>query len=283
MTNLELTKKAVETGYIIEMSEGIYAFTPKMVKLINNLKKILIEGIAETEGFQEWIFPRITPEAELKTTGWLEHHPNQAFIIHSLPNSPRLKSDRYMLDPIQCISLYSMLFKQKIDELEIFKLPIKIYETQGGWTFRNEDSLDGLFKAKAFLRIEFVYIASLQETTVIRNSILDKSIQFLNQEYNLGLDKAKGDSCFIESPPHDDDGKYREIGTAVGPYTPTIDIVFKRENEYLELASGTIAHDFIINNFEIESSNITDLSSGCFGFGLNRIALVILEKYNFNI
>jgi hypothetical protein len=282
MTNIELTDRAEKEGFIIEISEGIYAFAPKMVKLINEIKETLINGIAKELDFEEWIFPRIIPEKKLKATGWLKHHPNEAFIIHSLPNSKML-DDRYLLDPIQCISLYAMLFEKKVEGFNEMKIPIKIYETQGGWTFRNEDKLDGLFKAKSFLRVEFVYMASFQQTIDIRNTILEKSINLLNAKFNLNLTKAKGDSCFIESPPPEPANSYAYIGDSVGPLTPAIDVVFKRGDEYLELASGTIAHDHITNNFKINSDSTKELSSGCFGFGLNRIALVILESKNFNL
>jgi seryl-tRNA synthetase len=286
MNNKELTEKAIQEKYLIELSQGIYVFTPKMVSLINELRKVLIDGIALEGGFEEWIFPRIIPEHKIKDTGWLKHHPNQAFLVHSLPNSNALVG-RFLLDPIQCVSLYSILSDKNIEAvIPNTKLPFKVFEVNGGWTYRNESDLEGLFKSKAFLRIEFIYFATSNEVFEIRNTILEKSITLLNDKFNLNLTKAKGDSCFLESPPIEDSGgKYLKIGVDVSPQTATIDIVYQRNEtkEFLELASGTAAGNHIPTRFNITSSQTTDLCSGCFGLGLNRIALAILESSNFEL
>lgn len=280
--NQELTERAVNEGWLMPTPENCFwLLTPKMTKLIKKLHDLLINNIAHELEFEEWIFPRIIPESSIKNTGWLKYHPQQAFTVGTLPNSD-YPQNRYMLDPIQCVSLYNALKDQNID----FKLPLKVVEYLGGWSYRNESAkdLDGFFKSKSFLRIEFITIGDEQSVIDLRNFILSKSLKLFKDEFGLAFDKAKGDSCFIESP-QKDEKQYNLLGSQVNDKTETIDIVYKRQetNEILELASGSIVGNHITNNFSIKSEKLENLCSGCFGFGLNRIALVILEVMDFKI
>ncbi len=278
--NKELTELAIKKGWVIKTKDSeFYIFTSKMTKLIRRLQSIFLDEIATNLGFEEWLFPRMIPEESVKSTGWLDYHPSEAFLINTALDSD-YQDKRYLLEPIQCTPLYHALQ----DKVATFNLPLKVVECLGGWSWRNEKSekIDGLFKSKAFLRIEFVWIGDRNTVIKIRKSILDLSIQKLNKYYELNLDKAKGDSCFIESPPK---VEYTVVGNQVRNNAPTIDVIYKRSNppEIIEIASGSIHGDKIMNNFNITVESDKKLYSGCFGFGLTRLALIILEKTNFNI
>lgn len=278
--NIELTRKAEEKGWLVPTKDKLFwLLTPKMTKLIKKINNTLMEEIGSPNGFEEWIFPRIIPEKALDLTGWLEHHPSEAYLVNSLPTSDYFPH-RHLLDPIQCISLYYCYSDKLIDTL-----PIKIVESMGGWTFRNErhENLEGFFKMKSFLRTEFVWICEEKDTVQIRNNILEDSLKILSNRFGLPLIKAKGDSCFLESPPSSTEPKYSVIGASVIQNTPTIDIAFVRKDPpgFLELASGSVGGSLIPDKFQIKSKKNSRLGSGCFGFGLTRIAFVILEQTNF--
>lgn len=280
--NQELTERAVKDKWLIKTPDDhFWLLAPKMTKLIKDIQQLLIDSVAKELNYDEWIFPRIIPEDAIQKTGWLKHHPHQAFTVGTLPYSDNFLN-RYMLDPIQCVSFYNAFKDQVIED----KLPLKIVEYLGGWTYRNEsiNDSDGFFKSKTFLRVEFITIGNERDVITLRNAILKKGLKILNTTYGLDLDKAKGDSCFIESPKNDDK-HYNIIGSQVTDTTETIDIIYKRKDpaEFLELASGSIVGTHISKSFSIKSNAEKDLWSGCFGFGLNRIALVILEHSDFKL
>lgn len=277
--NIELTNLAEEKGWLVKIPSGNYwLLTPKMTKLIRKIQNIFLDEIAKPFEFEEWLFPRVIPEEAIKPTGWLKHHYSEAFIVSTSIDSD-YHNQRHLLDPIQCAPLFYSLKNKTID-----KLPLKVVECLSGWTWRNEkqEKLHGFFKSKSFLRVEFICIGNNKKVLQLRNDILEKSLEILNEKYNLELLKAKGDSCFIESPEYSD---YVILNEKVKKNTPTIDIVFKRNKtgEYLELASASLHHDNIIKNFGITSKSEKNLHSACLGFGITRIAFVILEKSNFEI
>jgi seryl-tRNA synthetase len=284
-TYKNITEKAEREGWIISFPmEGQWVFTSNMTRLLRYISETIAKRIAQRMGFEEWIFPRVIPEDALIKTGWLQFHNDQVFQLVSEPDTPYF-GVRHILDPIQCVSLYHA-FSNKILEQE---LPIRIFERIGGWTWRNEpkEEVDGLYKSIGFLRLEMVWFADKEKTTEIRNRIISLSLTEFWEEFRLKIHFSKGESCFEESSDTNLHEKYLVIDDKELYNSGTVDLVYREDpkNDWMELASGSISVNKktkITKSFNIRSNMTRNLCSGCFGFGLTRIALAFLLTNGFD-
>ena len=296
----DLTAKAVSEKWILPLQVGghnyQWVFTENMTRLISVLKHFIRKEVAGPLGFKEYLFPRLVPEEVLGETGWLTYHAPEAWHVSQkrefrfdLLDKPTVfdKKEKFkpsqidfVLDPIQCVSLYYAYYDKEIDPKS---LPIKVFEDQGGWTWRYEvlDSLNGLFKSIEFLRTEFVWIANQTEAESTRNEAL---LATSNMIRKLGIETAfgEGDSCFVESV-KENNLNYQKTTQNLKDLSaePTVDLLCKRtDGSWSEICSGS-RYSIITKRFKIQCSNKTELWSGCLGVGINRMVVIFLEKYGF--
>lgn len=293
-----ITQNAEKAGLLIPL-EGVnqWVLPKRTTKLITGLKKLFTNKIAEENNFEEWIFPRIIPERILLKTGWLNFHRSEAFLINpkreyqytpiDIRGNPfnisedttgfKICEIAYTLDPIQCVSFYYSLFKNKIP---LNQLPIKVFEHQGGWTWRNETELKGFYKTIEFLRIEFVYMGLYSHVIEIRKNLISCFSNCIKKILDLPLFFAEGESCFVEPTKANnyEHNNYEYIDKTED--FQTIDLIIKRlDGSFSEVGSISRYSD-IPSNFAIEITGKADqLWSGCMGIGLNRILICIWEKY----
>jgi seryl-tRNA synthetase len=291
-----ILKAAIENKWIIKLpKEPIYIYLHPMTKLITIIKDIIIEEIALKHKFKECIFPRLIPNSALIQTGWSDNHKNEIIeicpkIISSYEpkagnifmneNMACVNSLIYSLDPVQCVSLYYAYSDKVINDSD---LPIQYFEHQGGWTFRNEINPDGIYRAIEFLRLEFVWIASEQTTTEIRNNLVEAVSMLMKTDMHLPIQAREGDLCF-EKPDKDDPKDIYDINHIhdLFPFS-SIDLICKYNEFNMEIVSAC-RYDKIPERFNIRSSNTKNkLWSGCLGVGLSRLALSFLINHGFDI
>jgi len=298
--NTDISEKAIENGWLIKLSgTENWVLTKNMTKLVKILHKIFEDEVSKKLVFSEWIVPRITPEQILSKSGWLTFHDYEAIYLDPTRHTHFSKSDltkmerngyapintqsqikgKYILDPIQCISLYHSLMDTELDGNE---LPLKIYDKLGGWTWRNELKTDGFCKTIGFLRMEFIWIGTIDQVSKVRNNILEYSLSIFNNILNLPAEVIEGDSCFSEAADANRfSDKHLTISEAYSK--PSVDIILERKDRsWTEIASGS-RYSEIVKRFKIRSTYNEPLWSGCFGFGINRIVLIFLEKYGFEV
>ena len=293
-SNADVLAEACKEKWIYRLrGTSQYVLGKEMARLISILKSLLINRIAVQQKFEEWIGSRIIPEAVIAKTGWLVHHGHEAWYVcprkqSSFPSEdPKLMvgevgtphQTEYVLDPIQCVSLYHALYDSKLS-----KLPLKIYEHQAGLTYRHEDNATGFPAGLEFMRIEFVWIAKKEEAIDIRNKLASGVADLFAEQLWLKLRIARGDSCFEEPAieGYADDSLFERDNEDSWNPLPSVDVVvlFDNADPHLEVASAGRS-DVIPRRFQISTEDKSCLWSGCLGVGLTRVAFAFLRQHGF--
>lgn len=259
----------------------------------------MVSDVAFVHGFEEYIFPRMVPDEVLAKTGWLTNHREEVWFVdprrefNFTPDEPGWFNKQeqfpsapypYVLDPIQCISLYYALYNKT---LQPDRLPIKAFEYQGGWSHRYESMAEGLVRGIEFLRLELVWIAQRDEADAIRTKVLDATLNALAERLELNVTIERGDSCFEEPVLLGrEPGFNRDQLTRLVKQAASIDVCvpYHSEKEPLEIASAG-RHDMLPKRFQIKVGSSEEAMypwSGCLGIGLTRLAAVFLKKHGFN-
>ncbi|WP_327325229.1 hypothetical protein OG735_24050 [Streptomyces sp. NBC_01210] len=197
----------------------------------------------------------------------------------------RVDGGEQVLDPVQCLPFYHSLRDSSID---VTDLPLKVVETLGGWTWRKEreEELDGVFRAKEFLRFEHVWLGTPEATTQIREEVLG-SVTSLLLELGLSTQTVVGEGC-MPIP----EVTQRTLDAKVPSEVPVIDIELRvREAkspgeltaaDFDEIAGCTIEGSHHLESFGITSTTGEEIWSGCCGVGLNRLVIGFLFQHGFD-
>jgi seryl-tRNA synthetase len=251
-------------------------------------------------GFEEWIFPRITPLEimEKALPIYLEKIPDGMFYVCQPPRDPNafkefkqdfvkngkvdrgalkniLKMPDYVLEPAQCIPFYQYFENQKVD------YPVKAMDYMGGWTWRNEaGGVEGIIKTNEFLRMEFVYLGTPEQVRKIRMELLEETTKYVEE---LGLEYR-----WVIGAPFYIVGDETKDGIRVDPNNldeiPTIDleVLLPYNNKWLEVTAFNVHGNKYTKAFKIKAKNGNELWTGCTGFGITRWLAVLLAQKGFD-
>jgi seryl-tRNA synthetase len=294
-------QEAERLGWIRPFSQGQYLYAPQWVNLLRTLQEFIRLRAVEHLGFQEWLFPRMIPREALDSFKLTQFAPDLLVATNG--------SSKGFLDPVQCVSLYHALRHQV---LERGMLPLKVVECLGGWTWRNESeqTLDGPYRAKEFLRVEHVYIGTPSQVTSIREAVRNGLLELLN-ELGVAWQVVVGAGCMdipsikarqsqaqepneipvqdIEVPirgalRHDTrrDGlasKSHAVYTESG-------LIERPNNEFYldtdEICGSSVEGDHLLSSFDITCADGEEIWSGCTGMGLNRLVVAFLYQHGFD-
>jgi seryl-tRNA synthetase len=295
-------EEAVSRGWIRPFARGQYLYGPQWTNLVRRIQETLVARACEL-GFEEWIFPRLLPSSALDSFELTQYTPDLLLEAGTGASS--------FLDPVQCVSLYYTLRGQRLSAAE---LPIRIVETLGGWTWRNEDHdrLDGPYRAVEFNRVEHVYIGHPTDVQTIRETVRH-SLCGLLTELGLSWQVVVGAGCMEipsieqarEAAAYPQDVPVQDIEVPVrgalrpDPQRPAN---FGEEEHHSLQPDGTLTlepnDDFYVDTDEIagcsvEGSHLPDqfdiasedgspLWSGCCGIGLNRVVVALLYQHGFD-
>jgi seryl-tRNA synthetase len=293
-------EEAIARGWIRVFAQGQYVYTPRWTNLLRCLQDAIRRHALAELGFEEWLFPRVIPRQAL-----------DSFNMTQFAERMLLKGGggADYLDPVQCVSIYQSLRDTKID---VSVRPLRIVECLGGWTWRNEteETLDGPYRAREFLRVEHVYIGSPAVVTQTRRQVRDGLLGLLDR-LGLSYQVVVGAAC-MELPSI----KERQLAARQADDIPVQDIevpirgALRRDpgrdklknarhakldgHDLRELANDefyldtdeicgcSVEGDRLIKRFGIQASDGGELWSGCVGIGLNRLVLGFLYQHGFD-
>jgi seryl-tRNA synthetase len=275
----DVVAEALDRGWIRSFAPGQYLYGPEWTALTRTFQRSLLARAAEL-GFEEWLFPRLVPRTAVDDFRLTQFAPELLLSVDG---------GREVLDPVQCLPLYHLLAGERLDTST---LPIKIVETMGGWTWRNEqpEDLDGPIRAREFLRVEHVWMAPLEDAVRIRAQVRDGVIGFL-LELGLSVQVVAGEGCMdipavrekLEAATSMDDVPVldleiplrppsREDGTSPDDPQP---------QDFEEISGCTVEGLHHLRDFRI-TGDMPDLASGCCGVGLNRLVVGFLHQHGFD-
>lgn len=269
-------KTAKERGWLIEFSEGQFVYTEGITNLFKAFQEMFRREVGEKLDFKEWILPRLLPKEVLEKFGSVEFAPRSIFQATQFYENPKNRRS-YFLDTVQSASLYYALAKKKI---QCADLPLKVFETIGGYQWRNErkEELHGFDKLFEYLKLEYVYVG-LPEQVVNSRRLQAKRYKELFNELGLVYKVVVGAPCHT-SPQNTE--RYEKAGSL--DEIPLFDFEFliPSENRWLEVCGTCVEADENTKSFGIETSGGKELWSGCSGVGLNRMVYAFLSQRGFD-
>lgn len=268
----DFISQATSAGWLHSFAEGQWMYSGEYVQIYRHIQARYVQKIRQL-GFEEWIFPRLIPRCAFDTFELSHYRPKMLFGVGTFEENGKYL---WMLDPVQCISLYEHL---RENTLNVEDLPIKIVECLGGWTWRNEttDDLFGPMRAREFSRVESVFIGSPDEVQDLRKLVEQEILNFLT-ELQLNWRTVVGIGCMeIESL------EQGMLQATTEDETPIHDVeVLIDADNWLEIAGCTVEGTHLVDRFAIKHKNNHLLSSGCCGLGFNRLLACLFLQHGFN-
>ncbi len=292
--------EAVSRGWVLPFAEGQYVYLPMWVRLFRALQTLLVDAAVRGLGFEEWMLPRMIPRDALDAFQFTQF--KEDLLI------PVGNGSSY-LDPVQCISLYHLLRGTKLSPS---RLPLKVVECLGGWTWRNErpEDRDGPYRSMEFARVEHIFLGTADQVTSMRSAVRS-SITDLLTHLGIGWQVVVGSGCMdipsiiaareraatpddvpvqdIEVPVRGalterdrDPGfvhEWHDVWTGDG-LAPTPNDAFYVDTD--EVCGCTVEGDHLVENFSIGIDGGGTLWSGCCGIGVNRVVIGFLYQHGFD-
>ncbi|MBS7642309.1 hypothetical protein KEJ40_04005 [Candidatus Bathyarchaeota archaeon] len=286
---------------------GQWILTAPITSLLNAIKSMIVDGVLNPLGFEEWMLPKLTPLSVIaRMPGYLDHLA-EGMIYCMVP--PRredaladfkrnfitrrevdveslrreLEGPLYVLEPAQCTPFYQFFSGEYIDVDE--DLPVKVYD-QSGWTWRWEGKgVRGLERTIEFYRLEAVWLTSRSDAVELRDRVAEESYKLADKLLELEVRMVVGAPFYMSS---EEAGRtYVDISSPEG--YPTVDLEAwlpyrgsRSESEWLEIGAYTCAKDKYVRSFNIHEVKDREVWTGCAGFGLTRWVTAFLAQHGFD-
>lgn len=273
----DVVQEAFARNWIRPFAAGQYVYGPQWASLVRYLQRSLLDRAAAL-GFQEWLFPRLIPKKAVDNFQLTQFSPDLLIAT---------ADGHEILDPVQCLPLYHLFSDTTVDSA---LLPLKIVETMGGWTWRNEkaERLDGPIRAREFLRVEHVWMAPLQTTVDIRREVRESVVSFLI-DLGLSVRLVAGEPCMaipalsesLQRANTIDDIPVIDIEIPLRPPQLQNGSTESEPGHFEEISGCTVEGVHHLEGFNI-TGDVPDLASGCCGVGLNRLAVGFLYQHGFD-
>jgi seryl-tRNA synthetase len=301
-----VAEMAMKLGWIKRFpGRGQWIYTAPMTKMIKAMRDLIMEEVGERLGFAEWMFPRLLPMDVLKKMpSYIEELPHGMFYVcpppgeiepfkefsreFSLRREVRtdllkdiVKEPAYVMDAVQCPPFYEFFSGEVVS---VKDLPVKVYESMGGWTWRYEaGGVEGLARTYEFFRVEFVYLGTPEQVCEIRDMVADRAVYITDKILDLEWRVVVG-APFYLSP--EKAAKQRVDPDLIPTYDIELYLPYRgkrEESEWLETTAAGIAKDYYVKNFHIRESSGKEIWTGCTGFGISRLVAGFLAQKGFDI
>lgn len=290
---------AKRMGWIAEFpGRGQWIYLEPYTKLLEALEETIIKKIAAPLGFREVMFPKLIPlEVMQRMPGYLDGMPEGMYYVCPPPREPEafadfkrelslkkevsterlkkvLKDPAYVLAPAQCEPFYYQ-FSGKVVRLE--EMPVKQFD-RSGWTYRWEGGgVEGLLRIQEFRRIEFVMMGAPEDVVKIRDEVLEKSTQVLEE---LGLEWR----ITVATPFYMREGEEKLDATESSKVaTYDLEVLLPYRGEWLEIGSYNVHKDKFVKSFKIKEAKGREVWTGCCGFGTSRWVVGFLAQQGLDV
>jgi seryl-tRNA synthetase len=273
---------------------GQWTYTEPYAKLLRAIEELIIQRVAEPLGFNEVMFPKLVPlEVMQRMPGYLDGVPEGMYYVCPPPRDPEafstfkqklklakrvsarelkraVKDPAYVLAPAQCEPFYQ-IFSSGFVRLE--ELPLKQFD-RSGWTYRWEGGgVEGLVRTQEFRRIEFVMMGSPEDVVSIRDGVLRKSTELLDE---LGVEWR----LTVATPFYMREGGIEEdVSDSRKVATYDLEVALPYKGGWLEIGSYNTHRTKFTESFKIKEAKGREVWTGCCGFGTSRWVVGFLAQH----
>ncbi len=295
---------ARELGWIKEFpGRGQWIFLEPYTRVLMAIERMILDKVATPLGFNEVMLPKLIPfDVEKNMPGYFSKMPAHMYYVcpppveagdldlfrysYELTKEPdaeelkkHLRSPSYVLAPSQCEPSYELYRGEIFSEAD---LPVKFFD-KSGFTYRWEGGgTEGIVRTQEFRRIEFVYFGYPKQVVEIRDAILERALEAVEEVLGLEWRVVVGIPWYAATDVGTEDFKD-------SMKVPTYDIEAympyrgeREKSEWLEIFSGNNNKDKFIKSFHIKESKNRELWSGCTGFGITRWVAAFLAQKGFD-
>lgn len=288
---------AKRLGWITEFpGRGQWIYAAPYAKLLRALEDIIIERVASSLGFEEAMFPKLIPlEVMQRMPGYLDGVPEGMYYVCPPPREPEaftdfkqklkltkrvavreldkvLKAPAYVLAPAQCEPFYEIFSRRRV---RLEDLPVKLFD-RSGWTYRWEGGgVEGFVRTQEFRRIEFVFLGEPGDAVKIRDEVLNKSMELLEE---MGLEWQLS----VATPFYMREGGFEaDVSDSSKVATYDLEVALPYKRGWLELGSYNMHRAKFVETFKIKEAKGREIWTGCCGFGTTRWVAGFLAHHGF--
>jgi len=266
----DVVDKAKKLGWIKEFSKGQFIYNKQYTELARKIEAIIVNEIGLTQGFSEYLFPKLIPLQLMKKMGYLEHLANTVYYASELGKEPD-----FVLAPAQCEPFFWLFENTIVDN----KLPIKIMD-RSGYTYRvgsQSNRTGSVERLKEFLKIELMWLGKPKDVEKTRQDLLKKTLYVFDEIFEMNWSvETNGSPFYLIGKKKEDSypkvSKYRIKSGALDQKEASIDLV-----------SLNCQGPYFTNIFNINEKSGTTLWTGDAGIGINQLSMAFLAQHGFDI
>lgn len=261
--------------------DGIYGRSATYESIVEAVDALAVASGADL-GATNVRFPPVMPWATFEKNGYLESFPDQMGSVHTFrgderdhaellrrteaheDRGPLLETTDIVLCPAACHALYPTqtgVLPEGGKRFEIY-----------GYCFRHEPSTDP-FRMQSFRMHEFVYLGTPDGARAHRDEWIDRGLAVLTG-LGLEVESVVANDPFFGRPgrmlaanQRTEELKYELVAPVFATRRPTA------------ISSSNCHVDHFSRPFDITTPDGELAHSACFGFGVDRIALTLLDRY----
>lgn len=272
-------EEMIASGKIIEMGNGLIAFSGYLLDAFNYIDKLIIQILDKKFQYEHYQYPTLIKTKTLEQCGYFDSHINQSFFATHLENNldnylafkesyKTNKSDQvlsfcesteYSLPPTMCYHTYQQLKDSNI----LHNMVI----TSKGKSFRYESKYAvGLERLFDFTIREIVFFGEDKFVKDAREEII-QSISDIIIAHNLNGNIESANDPFFLDENIDEKVMYQKGMRAKYELRLNVDL-----NKTIAVGSFNLHNEFFGKKFNIRDGNGSYIKSSCVGFGLERFA-----------
>jgi len=261
--------------------DGVYGRSGEYEAVADAMDRLVLR-VGADQAASTVRFPPVMPWATFELNGYLESFPDQMGSVHTFRGDERLhaelvrraevREDRGTLlettDMVLCPAVCHPLYPTQSGTLPEGGRRVEVY----GYCFRHEPSTDP-FRMQAFRQHDYVYLGTPAGARAHRDQWIDRGLEVLGG-LGLEVEAVIANDPFFGRPgrmlaanQRTEELKYEIVAPVFASGRPTA------------ISSSNCHLDHFGRPFAIETADGAVAHTACFGFGVDRITLALLDRH----
>jgi seryl-tRNA synthetase len=272
----------LERGLLIATSvDGIYGRSAAYESVAEAIDRLVLR-VGEDEHATTVRFPPVMSWATFQRNGYLESFPDQMGSVHTFggdegghagllqaaeagdDRAPFLTTTDVVLCPAVCHPLYPTLTGVLPEGGRRFE----VY----GYCFRHEPSVDP-FRMQSFRQHDYVYVGTPEEARAFQGHWVDRGLETLGR-LALEASAVVANDPFFGRP-----GRMLAVNQRDEQLKYELVVAVDASGRPVAVSSSNCHLDHFGHPFGIETADGEVAHSSCFGFGIDRITLALLDRH----
>jgi seryl-tRNA synthetase len=261
--------------------DGVYGRSATYEAVAEGIDRLVLRVGADQDALSVR-FPPVMPWSTFQKNGYLESFPDQMGSVHTFRGDERLHAelvhraesgeDRGELlettDLVLCPAVCHPLYPTQTGTLPEGGRRVEVY----GYCFRHEPSTDP-FRMQAFRQHDYVYLGTPDGARAHRDEWIDRGLEVLGS-LGLEVEAVVANDPFFGRPgrmlaanQRSEELKYEIVAPVFASGRPTA------------ISSSNYHLDHFSRPFGIDTADGALAHTACFGFGVDRITLALLDRH----